>query len=362
MLKYSKSFQLLLGAIIYTLLFQGCAEDVGGKLGVPTSAFGKANEITVIADQELWEGAVGDTFRQYFGSAYLILPQPEPIYDIRHYTPEDLAVEPPRKELRTYILLGNLGNPESPTTRLISSDIGKENVQKALSGEGYNTKVGRDKWARGQLLIYLFSNNDAGLAETIKKNFPAASKRINDADQKQLEANTYQSGEATALRAEVKQQFGIDIHLPGDYISALPMEENVAWLRKETDVASSNILITKIPYTNASQLSKAGIKALRDTLGKKYVSSELKGTYMRTNDLDLPMYTKVTSVDNKYALEARGIWEIVNDFMGGPFLSYLIHDAEKNELIFIDCFVHAPGKKKRIYMQSLEIIIDSVRF
>ena len=358
----SKSFYILLGAIIYPLLFQSCTEDVGGKLGISSSAFGKASEIAVIADQELWEGAVGDTFRQYFGSAYLILPQPEPIYDIRHYTPNDLAEKSPRKELRTYVLLGNLGDSESPTTRLISKDIGTENVEKALRGEGYNTKVGRDKWARGQLLIYLFSNNNTGLAETIKKNFPAASKRINDADLKQLEANTYQSGEATALRGDIKEHFGIDIHLPGDYISALSMEEDVAWLRKETDVASSNIIITKLPYTDAEQLSKAGIKALRDTLGKKYVSSELEGTYMKTNNVDLPMYTKVTSVDNKYALEARGIWEIVNDFMGGPFLSYLIHDAEKNELIFIDCFVHAPGKKKRIYMQSLEIIIDSIRF
>ena len=81
---------------------------------------------------------------------------------------------------------------------------------------------------------------------------------------------------------------------------------------------------------------------------------------MRINDVDLPMFTKVTQVDDKYALEARGIWEIANDYMGGPFVSYLIHSPKRNELIFIDGFLHAPGEDKRNFMQYLEHVLETV--
>ncbi|MEM1318757.1 MAG: DUF4837 family protein [Bacteroidota bacterium] len=345
----------------FSLVFSSCADEVGRSLEAPATAFGKANEVAVVADQALWEGTVGDTFRNYFGSAYLILPQPEPIFDLRHYTPEQLSEEPIRKELRTYILLGNVDDGNSATSRLIVNDIGSVNIEKSRSGEGYKTKVGRDKWAQGQLLIYLYGFNDADLIENIRKNFPAASKRINDADRKQIEASTFQAGENRTLAGEIQGKMGVNFRLPADYVAVIK-EPDLVWLRKETDFASSNIMLHKIPYTDKSQLTKEGIKSIRDSLGRKYVSTEIEGTYMRINDIDLPMFTKVIEVNNNYTLEARGIWEIVNDFMGGSFLSYLILNTEKNELLFVDGFIHAPGKKKRERMQRLELVLASIEF
>ena len=40
----------------------------------------------------------------------------------------------------------------------------------------------------------------------------------------------------------------------------------------------------------------------------------------------------------------------------------IILNKEKNELIYIDCFVHAPAKKKRDFMMHLEYIISSAKF
>ncbi len=357
----AKSLSIVLLFFTYICILTSCADEMGRKLEAPANAFGKANEITVIADKDLWEGAVGDTFRFYFNSAYLILPQPEPIFDIRHYTPEELNEAPTRKELRTYVLLGNVEDTNSPTSRLIINDIGSESIRSSKEGQGFKTKVGRDKWAQGQLLIYLFDFSHDDLIENIKKNFPAAAQRINDADSKQIEAATYQAGENKTLSGELKGKMGVNLRLPADYV-AVVNESDMVWLRKETEFISSNIMLHKIPYTDKSQLSKEGIKAIRDSLGRKYVSTDIEGTFMRINDVDLPMFTKAVTLNNNYALEARGIWEIVNDFMGGPFISYLIHNAETNELLFVDGFVHAPGKKKRKYMQYLELVLESVKF
>jgi hypothetical protein len=67
------------------------------------------------------------------------------------------------------------------------------------------------------------------------------------------------------------------------------------------------------------------------------------------------------TISGQYALEARGIWEIENDFMGGAFISYLIYNPQKAELLFIDGFLHAPGEEKRNDMQKLEHILRTIK-
>jgi hypothetical protein len=125
---------------------------------------------------------------------------------------------------------------------------------------------------------------------------------------------------------------------------------------------SSNIILHKLPYTAKEQLSYEGFKSLRDTLTKRYVSSDVENSYMLINDVDLPLFIKPVEFNNFYAVEAKGIWELNNDYMGGPFISYLIHNPNNNELYLLDGFVFAPSKKKRELMQYLEFILNTVEF
>ena len=83
---------------------------------------------------------------------------------------------------------------------------------------------------------------------------------------------------------------------------------------------------------------------------------------MLINDVDLPMYVYKKDIDKAYTLEARGIWEMKYDYMGGPFFAYLIKDPQRNRLILIDAFVYAPGKQKRDFMQQLEYIVTHLKF
>ena len=78
------------------------------------------------------------------------------------------------------------------------------------------------------------------------------------------------------------------------------------------------------------------------------------------NDVDLPLFVEKKTVNGFYTVQARGIWEMVNDFKGGSFISNLMLDQDKNELIFIDGFLYAPAlDKKRNHMQELDLILSS---
>ncbi len=346
--------------VALSVLLSGCGEEVQRSLRPIPTAFGKLNQLVVIADQDVWDGPVGDTLRYYYSTAFPILPQPEPILDLNHFTAEQLTADVLRKELRNYMFVANLSDEQSMTTKLVKNDIGQENLRRAREEEQFSSVAGRDKWAKGQLLVYQFAQSREELIQVLKRNFPAVLKRIHEADSKKLEATIYLDGESYQLKEEISSKMGINLRVPNDYFLATS-KDNFIWMRKETPKFSSNIMLHKVKYTDQDQLSKAGIKAIRDSLGRKYITSTLPNTYMQINDIDLPLLVDETNLDGHYALEARGIWEIVNDYMGGAFISYLVHDPENNQLVFLDGFVHAPGEEKRNNMQYLEYILNTAK-
>ena len=349
--------------ILYVFLILtawACNNEVTQQLEPKGVALGKMNEIVVICDQDIWEGAVGDTFRFYFESAYPILPAPEPLFDLRHFTLEQLAGQPLRKELRTYVILTDLSDETSETTAMVKRDMGPEKFNQALTTGSPFSSVGKDKWARGQILIYLFQPNQEALKSAITKSFPATARRVNQHDEKQLKASIYVDRINLGLSKLINTKYNLDIKIPGDYVEAYRNDdENVIWLRKDFDEGIMNLVIRKYPYKDQSQFSKSNMIKLRNDFGKKYITSDLEGDFMVVNTEDLPIYEYGIEIDGNYAKEIRGGWEMTEDFSGGPFITYLILNEEKKEFIYVDAFVLAPGNRKRNMMMQLDHIVKS---
>jgi hypothetical protein len=345
--------------VIAVLFFcSSCTRDKLTQFKAIPTAFGSLNEIVVISSKQIWDGPVGDSLRYYYSSAFPILPQPEPIFDLRHFTTEELESEPMRKELRNYLILADLSDFDDPTTKMVEKDLSQLNNDKSNE---INSIVGRDKWAKGQLIIYQFAKNEQNLIYNIKKDFPAIQKKVYDADRYKLDGNVYQQGIDENIINELNNELSIYLKIPKEY--GISLQDDVTfWLRKETENVSSNILISKIAYQKIEQLSTAGLKEIRDKIGKKYISSQIEDSYMRTNDIDLPIYSYQKTLNNKYTIENRGIWEMENDYMGGPYISYLVLNEEKSELLFLDGFVYAPGQDKRELIMSLEHIFKSLKW
>jgi len=336
-----------------------CNDEVAGTYASKPVAMGRLNDVVVVADNNLWEGAIGDTFKYYFESAYPIMPNPEPLFDLRHFTSKELNGEPLRKELRTYIILADLSDNDSPTSKMVRKDVGEERFLKAKSDPSFNTTVGKDKWARGQVLVYLFGKNETSLTEAIKEKFSAIASRIKKHDEEQMLAGIYTvKRENAGAIAKIKSKHNFDIKIPGDYeIAVDSTAENFTWLKRDDNESSSNIIIREYKYENQSQLSLKNLVGLRDQYGKSFISGPSKNSYMVTNVEDLPVYEYTLDINGNYAKEIRGVWEMENDFMGGPFITYAILDQEKGRFIFVDVFVYAPGKDKRDMVQQLEYIV-----
>ncbi len=358
------SMKHLLYIVLVGVFLVSCNDEVPRSLKAKPSALSKLNDVVVVADNDVWEGMVGDTFQYYFASAYPILPRPEPFFDLRHFTVDQLNAEPLRRELRTYVVLVNLSDTESSTTKMFKRDIGEDRFYKAIEDPKFNSSVGRDKWARGQLLVYLFGNSEDELNGLIKDNFSAVAKRIHMHDRDALHAQVYAQKENKGLTDALMSRYGYELMIPDDYVLVEENEEdNLTWLRKDIEEGGTmNLVFRDYTYTDQSQLAQENVMAIRSDYGKRYVKTNTVGSYMQNNSTDLPIYDYTREIDGQYAREYRGIWEMTDDFIGGSFATYMIHNKFNDRLYYVDCWVFAPGKDKRDLMQQLEYMVSSINF
>lgn len=72
------------------------------------------------------------------------------------------------------------------------------------------------------------------------------------------------------------------------------------------------------------------------------------------------MYAPI-SVQGDYALEARGLWRIKGDFMGGPFVSHVRLDKANQRIIVSEIFIYSPDKMKRNLVRQMEASLYTLK-
>ncbi|NJC26308.1 DUF4837 family protein [Neolewinella antarctica] len=337
-----------------------CGSDVAQRLNPTPSAFGAINSVTVVADSSLWINGASDSIAYFLEAPYIILPQPEPIFDVRHIEPVKLTAMPTFRELRNYVVLADLSDANSPTTKMVVNDLSDAKIQQVRE-EGFGTVVARNKWATGQQLIYLMGKNREELLRGMSTTRPAVVKRIADSEGLRTKETAFFQGVNRALMDTIMERTGANIQIPYGYEIVPVMANDFVWLKRSTRKGSLNLIATRVPYENQAQLTKEGLKEIRDQVGRRYISSSISDTYMRINDEDLPLFTENMDMNGAFAIEGRGIWEMENDFQAGPFISYLINDEARKQLVLVDGFILAPGEKKRDLMNQLEQILGTAR-
>jgi len=351
--------------LFLTVILSACTSDKKDhplkKGGIETYAFGKVNQILVVSDSSLWTGPVGDTFFYYFAGPYILTPQPEAIFDITHFTPQAFSKRGSRKEFRMILLVADMNDPDEATARMIRNDLGEQKLEQIRRDKGCSVVVGKDKWAKNQTIFYVVGFGEDKLADCIASHFPVVAKRINEEDKEIIEATVYQADLNYDLKAEVLGQLGLELRVPGDFKKAKNNTQlDAIWLRRDVRDAHIGIIVHKRPYTSKKQLSKAGMKEIINELGTM-ISSWIVDSKMQVDDVNLPMFVETTSLDSKYAVVGRGIWEMDNDFKGGPFVCYEILDEKNGQLYVLYGYVFAPGEDKRNYLQEVEHIIRTAK-
>ena len=306
--------------ILFFLITALSCSDNQQKL-LPASS-GNINNISVVTNDELWEGAVGEVIRENFGRPIYGLPQIEPIFSLSHI---------PSKVFSGFA---------TKSRTILKIDVSEN--------EGvFNFK---NTYASPQRIIQITANSPDKIIEIINENLNSiySTMYFNEIQEKQRRI----SKNLNKTQA-IKKNTGVSLKFPSAYRVA-KADTNFVWIRRDIETGSVNLFI----HRQRNQTEQSIIEK-RDSISKIYIPGPVENTYMST-DLIYTPNTQEINVGGKQVFETRGLWEIEDQFMAGPFLNFQIKLGD-DDFIMLDGFVYSPGSTKREYIFELEAIMRSLK-
>ncbi|AOZ99192.1 MULTISPECIES: DUF4837 family protein [Flavobacterium] len=296
----------------------------------PKKTNGKINNISVIIDDLLWNGEIGDSIRNKFASPVIGLPQEEPLFTINQY---------PVKLMEGFMT-------DNRNIIVIKKDT-KEDF-----------KIEKNKIAIPQNVFYISGKAADDILCLIQTHAAEIIKIMHQTEIEECQRINRKSLLSTKF---FKDSFNIKIEMPSNYELMLQKEDFV-WFKKEIISGNNSILIYQIPMNRleTKRDKVSGIIQMRDSIGKLYIHGKELNTDMITEEAYAPYFSNIV-LDHKKAYETKGTWELKNDFMSGPFINYAIVDKDNDRIIVLEGFCYSPSKEKRDLMLELEAIIKSVK-
>lgn len=295
-----------------------------GSLLTPVSS-GNPYEVMVVADDSVWNGYAGKALQTILDKPLRGLPQDEPQFHKSHITEKH------------YDNITNLFR------NIFRIEIGKEYTQAKM-------RVEKDVHSTPQIIITLHAPNQVEASVYITEHTKDIESLITS-EEINREANDLYFKHNIKFAKAVKEMFGCEFYIPVD-IKKMKVGENFIWASDDGLSTIQNICIYSLPYVSEKMFTKKPYIALRDTIMKRNIPGGHEGMWMQTNP-DF-VWTHNISVNGQYAMEARGLWEMRNDAMGGPFVSHSRIDKKNGKVIVVEGFVYAPEKMKRTMIRRLE--------
>jgi len=291
---------------------------------------GKINDISVIIDNSLWEGRVGEAIRDVLASPIYGLPIEEPTFNINQIPP---SVFSGFIRMNRTLLKIELEKPNSITF--------KDNI-----------------YARPQKVITVSGEKREDIIKLLKDN---ASRIIETFKNIELKEKQRLMRKVLYMGKDIKENLGVDIEFPSFYRIA-KKEDSFFWIRRDINTGSLNLMVYELPLKRIQRHDSVinEIVKIRDSIGQKYIPGPVDGSYMITEYKYTPFHSE-TILDNKPALETKGLWDVKNAFMSGPYINYAIEDKINNRWIIAEGFTFAPSVEKRDFMFELEAIIKTIK-
>ena len=294
---------------------------------VPDSS-GNLNNLTVVATNDQWNGAVGEAIREVLAAPVDGLPQDEPLFSMKQMPPEVFS-----------------GFAAKNRTAL--------KIEKGKAG----LKIEEDSYAEPQKVVIISGNTDEEIINQLKEN---AKKIVSDFKNTELTEKQRRIKKSLHKVTTIENNLGVTLNFPTAYRIAKE-EDKFFWIRKDLTTGSMNLMIYQVPLDAITEGNDAvnQVIKIRDSIGKKHIPGEKEGSYLITEQAYSPFFLKEI-VDNKPTFVTKGTWEVKGVIMGGPFINYAIEDKINNRYIIAEGFTFAPSVQKRDFMFELEAIIKSI--
>jgi len=309
---------------------QGCS-DRKKSFFIPVST-GRPYEVIVVANDSVLKSDAGKALKAILNSDVPGLPQAEGLFNVSYIS--TLHFDGVIKIVRNIIIV----------------DVQAKYNQVRL-------KYARDVYSSPQAVINIQTPNTLVLEKYIKENasliidFFVKMEMDRQIDMLKQSHNTY-------ISTKVQSLFGYNVWLPVE-LKSFKEENNFFWASTNSATMDMSFVVYSYPYTDKGTFTRPYYLHKRDSVLGANIPGVRQGMYMVTDTLSVQ--TKELNVENKYMMEARGLWYIKNDFMGGPFVARVFLDSTNKRVITMETFIYSPEKKKRNLMRQMEASLYTIQ-
>ena len=313
------------------LLVTACS---GNKKGVftPTSS-GRAYEILVVVDQGLWERPAGRALFDVLDTDVPGLPQSERSFRMMNTAPA--YYDATLKLIRNIIIVDV--NPNLYTQPKF--------------------KHARDVYAAPQSILTIQAPDEESFGTFVTENSQVIIDYFTHAEMNRQIA-ALENKHSDYIATKVKSKFDCDVWVSGE-LASYKEGEDFFWAGTNTATGDRNFVIYSYPYTDKDTFTKEYFVHKRDSVMRVNIPGAREGMYMATDTLMTDV--RPINVQGEYALEARGLWRVEGDFMGGPYVSHARLDKLNQRIIVSEIFVYSPDKLKRNLVRQMEASLYTLK-
>ena len=212
----------------------------------------------------------------------------------------------------------------------------------------------RNVWATGQTVAYV---NTPDVEQLRQKQTLLGQQLITLLTRAEMANRVSQllAGHNPKADSLVTRLTNLRMNIPTDMLSS-KQGKRFVWLSNNAATGMQNICVYTYP---GATLDITTLLAMRDSIMRINLPGERQGMYMQTVTGSVKSGMEKTRLGT--VLTARGLWEMHNDAMGGPFVLHAYADTARRQVIVAEAFVYAPEMKKRNLIRQAEASLYTLR-
>lgn len=344
---------VLLSLLIF--VFSRCQQtrDNVGKEFQKT-ARGQADEMVLIADTAIWKRPLGDALKNLYSGYILGLPQDEPKFNVHNVNPRDLNSTLKTAVNMVFVMTLDNSSRQGKEMRRFFTNNSMKQIQQDSS---IFMTVRKDEFAKGQVVLYLYAQDEEQLLKKIEMNKNLLSEVFESAVRERTRAQLLTKLDRNGMNL-LTEDHGYFIKIPYGWDIAKNLKDFV-WIRKLEAQSEWDIIIYERPYSDENVFND--VESLRDEITETYLRDSQKPELFITRQAKYPAFTERVNFNKRFAVEARGLWKNSDLSGGGPYVSYTLVDEETQTLYYIEGYVYSPGTKKKKLIREVEAVLTTFR-
>lgn len=290
---------------------------------------GLPSELLLVVDDKVWHSDIADTLKAITQGAVPGLMQEEPFFKTIRISSRNYTQTYTTFHSKLFVHLDS-------------------NLKDAMIG------VSRDVVAHPQIEVTVGAPNLDLLRKFLSENALYIRGIIDDA-QIEMRAENLRKHYNRDMEKKFTSAVGYGLKVP-EQIRASKIRKNFIWAGTNLNEKDLNVVMYILPWDGKDIADEEKFVSDRDSVMRLNIPGSEQDQWMQTTKIDGSpiLLSCMREIAGKKVYEVRGLWEMRNGALGGPFVSQTRIDSMNNKLIVAEGFVYSPSTDKRDLLRTVE--------